>query len=82
MSDDKEYENYMWESCDTRYLEELIEGKERELECWDKFTNGQITEKWNKIYTDKERELLWLQMLDKKERYVCGERIDISNGSS
>ena len=32
----------------------------------------------NKIYTENEREQLWLQMLDKQERYICGERIDIS----
>lgn len=32
----------------------------------------------NKIYTDEEREQLWLNMLDKKQRYVCGEVIDIS----
>lgn len=34
----------------------------------------------NKIYTDDQRELLWLQKLDKMERWVCGERVDISNG--
>lgn len=34
----------------------------------------------NKIYTETEREKLWLQRLDKNERWVCGERIDISNG--
>lgn len=32
----------------------------------------------NKRYTEKERENLWLIMLDKNERYVCGEKIDIS----
>lgn len=34
----------------------------------------------NKIYTEEEREKLWLIKLDKQERWVCGERIDISNG--
>lgn len=29
----------------------------------------------NKIYTDEEREQLWLQKLDKNERYICGEKI-------
>lgn len=29
----------------------------------------------NKIYNDNEREKLWLNRLDKNERYVCGERI-------
>lgn len=31
----------------------------------------------NKIYSDEEREKLWLEKLDKNERYVCGERIRI-----
>lgn len=34
----------------------------------------------NKIYSEEEREKLWLQKLDKQERWVDGERIDISNG--
>lgn len=33
----------------------------------------------NKIYTEEEREKLWLQRLDKKERWVCGERISVKN---
>ncbi|AXH77798.1 MAG: replication initiator protein [Microviridae sp.] len=32
----------------------------------------------NKIYTEEERELLWLQKLDKNERWVCGSRVDMS----
>lgn len=32
----------------------------------------------NKLYTDDERENLWLNKLDKKERWICGEKIDIS----
>ncbi|MCM1042448.1 MAG: hypothetical protein NC396_08510 [Bacteroides sp.] len=32
----------------------------------------------NKIYSENEREKLWLQKLDKQERYVMGERIDVS----
>jgi len=31
----------------------------------------------NKIYTEEEREKLWLHRLDKEERYVCGEKIDM-----
>lgn len=31
----------------------------------------------NKIYTEEEREKLWLQRLDKEERWVCGQRIDM-----
>lgn len=34
----------------------------------------------NKIYSDDEREQLWLNMLDKQERYILGQRIDISKG--
>ena len=34
----------------------------------------------NKIYSEEEREKLWLQRLDKEERWVCGERVKISNG--
>lgn len=32
----------------------------------------------NKIYTDEEREKLWIEKLDKNERYVLGQKIDIS----
>lgn len=32
----------------------------------------------NKIYSDEEKEQLWLQKLDKNTRWVCGEKIDIS----
>lgn len=31
----------------------------------------------NKLYSEAERELLWLQKLDKEERWVCGHRIDM-----
>lgn len=34
----------------------------------------------NQIYSDEEREKLWLQKLDKKKRYVNGREIDISKG--
>lgn len=34
----------------------------------------------NKVYTEEQREKLWIQKLDKQERWVCGERIDISGG--
>lgn len=36
----------------------------------------------NKIYSDEEREKLWLQRLDKEERWVCGERVDIRNNET
>lgn len=32
----------------------------------------------NKIYSEDEREKLWIYKLDKEERYVLGQRIDIS----
>lgn len=34
----------------------------------------------NKIYTDEEREELWIQKLNKQERWVDGIKIDISKG--
>jgi len=34
----------------------------------------------NKIYTEEEREKLWIEKLDKEVRYICGEKIDISKG--
>lgn len=34
----------------------------------------------NKAFTDNEREQLWLFKLDKQQRWVCGECVDISNG--
>ena len=32
----------------------------------------------NKIYSDEEKELLWLNLLDKNTRYVNGIKIDVS----
>lgn len=32
----------------------------------------------NKLYSEEERELLWLNKLDKNERWVGGEKVDIS----
>lgn len=32
----------------------------------------------NKLYTEEQKEQLWLYKLDKQERYICGTRIDIS----
>lgn len=34
----------------------------------------------NKIYDEDEREQLWLSMLDKDERWVLGQKIDVSRG--
>lgn len=34
----------------------------------------------NKLYNDEEKEMLWLQKLDKEERYVDGVKVDISKG--
>ena len=33
----------------------------------------------NKLYTEEERELLWIQKLNKGEVYVMGEKIDIND---
>lgn len=32
----------------------------------------------NKIYSDDEKENLWIQKLDKEERWICGEKIDLT----
>ena len=34
----------------------------------------------NKIYSEDEKEKLWIEKLDKKERWVCGVKVDISKG--
>jgi len=34
----------------------------------------------NKIYNEEEREALWLEKLDKEERYVCGVKVSVSEG--
>jgi hypothetical protein len=34
----------------------------------------------NKIYQEEEKEKLWIDKLNKQERYVLGQKIDISNG--
>lgn len=34
----------------------------------------------NKLYTEEQREKLWLVKLDKQQRFVLGEKIDVSKG--
>lgn len=34
----------------------------------------------NKIYTDEQKEQLWINKIDKQERYINGEKIDVTNG--
>ena len=34
----------------------------------------------NKIYTEEEKEKLWIQRLDKQERWILGQKIDVSKG--
>ena len=34
----------------------------------------------NKIYTDEQKEKLWLNKLDKQERYINGTKISVKNG--
>lgn len=33
----------------------------------------------NKLYTEEERQKLWLNMLDKNERWICGEKVAADN---
>lgn len=33
----------------------------------------------NKIYTDNQRESLWIKKLDKNERYICGEKLSMAD---
>lgn len=33
----------------------------------------------NYLYTDEEKERLWLHKLDKQERYVCGEKVSVKD---
>lgn len=35
-----------------------------------------------KLYTDEEREELWLQFMDKKEEYVWGEKVSVKHGKN
>lgn len=35
----------------------------------------------NKIYTDEEKEKLWIEKLNKEQRWICGEKIDISKNN-
>ena len=35
----------------------------------------------NKIYSEIEREKLWLEKLDKEERYILGNKISVKNGN-
>ncbi len=35
-----------------------------------------------KIYNDEEREELWMQQMDKREAYVCGEKVSTKNGNN
>lgn len=34
----------------------------------------------NKIYNEEQREELWLQKLDKEQRWICGEKVSIKDG--
>ena len=34
----------------------------------------------NKIYTDEEKEKLWINKLNKQERYINGTKISVKNG--
>lgn len=34
----------------------------------------------NKAYSEEEREKLWIEKLNKQERYILGQKVDISKG--
>lgn len=34
----------------------------------------------NKVYTDEQKEQLWIDKLNKEERWVCGERVSVKDG--
>lgn len=36
----------------------------------------------NKLYTDEEKEKLWIEKLNKEERWICGKKIDISKNEN
>lgn len=36
----------------------------------------------NKIYSDEEKEMLWLNKLNKNERWIMGEKVDISKNEN
>ena len=42
---------------------------------------GKILKLKKKIYSEDEREILWLEKLDKQERWILGQRIDISKSN-
>lgn len=58
-----------------------IEGKTKEY--WKSRTGHKIAmpNYWrNKIYSEDERENLWLEKLDKEERWVGGEKVSVADG--
>ncbi len=63
----KNHENNYYKGDDTNSKYRLSNGQKIELPIYYK----------NYTYTDEQKEELWIKMLDKKERYVLGERISI-----
>lgn len=66
------------------YMKKAIQNKYRPRETRDYYRMdngsrvGMPTYFRNKIYTEEEREKLWIEKLDKQTRYVLGEKVDIS----
>lgn len=58
-----------------------VENKTREYYITANGTKLALPTYWrNKIYNEDERERLWLEKLDKCERFVLGERVDMAQG--
>lgn len=58
-----------------------IEGKTKEYYTTREGLKIALPVYWrNKLYTDEEREKLWIEKLDKQERWVDGIKIDMSKG--
>jgi hypothetical protein len=54
-----------------------LEGYDRDNEVC-RIAVRRFTERWRKKYSDEEKELLWLEKLDKEIRYVDGVAVDIA----
>lgn len=63
------------------WTESLAAKKAKEKDIY-RYKNGHIAQLpiyyRNKIYTEEEKEEKWTELLDKQERYVLGQKIDVS----
>ena len=73
---------------------EIYEGESIETKCARVLESGEPKETYitsqgfkmtlptyyrNKIYTEEEKEKLWIEKLNKEERWVCGEKVSIKD---